>query len=326
MAMSHGSRTEPATVPTEPSPRSTPPAGRRRGARTGVLAWASGFIAPAYGFYLLFLIVPLVFTIVLSFTSWDGFDFGSISFNGVANYRELVHDQVFREALVHNVWFLLGSMVIKTLLALALALALYRKFAGSGFFQAVFLVPSVLSLIVVGLVFEFILDPNNGLINPLLRSVGLGGLAGVWFGDPHRALPILVLLDVWVAFGIYMFIFLSSLANLPADVSEAARIDGANGWQETVHVTVPMLASTVKMVLLLSAIDSLKVFATVYVTTDGGPNHASEVLSTWAFFQAFTNNRVGYGNAILVVLLLVTFVLSFFYARHLRAERSGGTR
>jgi raffinose/stachyose/melibiose transport system permease protein len=87
-----------------------------------------------------------------------------------------------------------------------------------------------------------------------------------------------------------------------------------------------MLASTVKMVLLLSAIDSLKVFATVYVTTDGGPNHASEVLSTWAFFQAFTNNRVGYGNAILVVLLLVTFVLSFFYARHLRAERSGGTR
>jgi ABC-type sugar transport system permease subunit len=301
---------------------SAPP--RRRG--TGARAWAPGFIVPAYAFYLIFLIAPLILTVVLSFTNWDGFNFGSISssFTGLQNYRELAHDHVFLQSLVHNLWFLAGSVVMKTLLALGLALALYRRFAFSGLFQAIFLMPAVLSLIVVGLVFQFILDPNNGLINPLLRGIGLGHFAGAWFGDPHRALPILVLLDVWVAFGIYMFIFLSSLANLSADVSEAAKIDGASAWQETRYVTVPMLADTIRMVLLLAAIDSLKVFATVYVTTGGGPDHASEVLSTWAFFQAFSNNRVGYGNAILVVLLLVTFALSYFYARRLRSDRNGG--
>ena len=256
MAMSQGFPRAPGTQPTgtgtgtvEAAPGARRPARGRQGSRLGLRAWASGFIVPAYGFYVLFLIIPLIFTVVLSFTSWDGFDFGQIKFNGVHNYRELAHDQVFKQALVHNLWFLFGSVAVKTLLALALALALYRKFAFSGFFQGVFLVPSVLSLIVVGLVFGFILDPNNGLINPLLKSVGLGSLAGVWFGDPHRALPILMLLDVWVAFGIYMFIFLSWLANLPGDVSEAARIDGARSWQETWYVTLPMLAGTIRMVL-----------------------------------------------------------------------------
>jgi len=292
--------------------------------RWSIRGWASGFIVPAYAFYLLFLIVPLILTMVLSFTSWDGFSWSQIHFNGVENYRDLIHDQVFLGALQHNLWFVVGSVVIKTLLALVLALVLYRTFAGSTFFQGVYLVPAVLSLIVVGLVFEFILDPNNGLINPILQHIGLGRFAGVWFGDPHRALPILVLLDVWVAFGIYMFIFLSSLASLPKDVSEAAKVDGASAWQEAIHVTIPQLSDTIRLVLLLAAIDSLKVFATVFVTTGGGPNHATEVLSTWAYFQAFTNNRVGYGNAILVVLLIVTFILSFFYARRLRPSRRGG--
>jgi raffinose/stachyose/melibiose transport system permease protein len=313
-----------AALAPPPAPKHREPG--RPGGTGGVLAWISGFIAPAYFFYLVFLVVPLVLTIVLSFTDWDGFSYSSIHFNGLDNYRQLVHDQVFREALLHNLWFLFGSVVVKTTLALGLALGLYRRFALSGLFQSVFLVPAVLSLIVVGLVFEFLLDPNNGMINPLLHHIGLGQFAGAWFGDPHRALPILVALDVWVAFGIYMFIFLASLASLPDDISEAARVDGASGWQETIHVTIPMLADTIRMVLLLAAIESLKVFATVYATTGGGPNHASEVLSTWAFFQAFTNNQVGYGNAILVVLLVVTFVLSFFYSRRLRADRSGGTR
>jgi len=305
-----------APPPARPAPR----------ARRSLRGWASGFIVPAYGFYLIFLIVPLILTMVLSFTNWDGFSWSQIHFNGVENYRDLLKDQVFHQALVHNVWFVVGSVLIKTVLALVLALLLYRAFAGSRFFQGVYLVPAVLSLVVVGLVFEFLLDPNNGLINPLLHHIGLGHFAGVWFGNPHRALPILVLLDVWVAFGIYMFIFLSSLASLPKDVSEAAKVDGASAVQEAIHVTIPQLRDTIRLVLLLAAIDSLKVFATVFVTTGGGPNHSTEVLSTWAYFQAFTNNRVGYGNAILVVLLLVTFVLSFFYARRLRPSRRGGTR
>jgi raffinose/stachyose/melibiose transport system permease protein len=280
-------------------------------------------IVPGYFFFVAFLLVPLALTVVLSFTDWNGYSYDDISFNGVQNYLDLAADPVFVQALVHNVAFLAGSMVLKTGLALALALAFRHAFPASGFFQGIFLVPSTLSLVVVGIVLKFVFDPNNGLVNPILDAVGLGALAGPWLADSSRALPLLVLLDVWVGFGLYLFIFIAGMASLPGDVSEAAKVDGAGWWQETGFVTIPMLADTIKLVLLLAAIDGLKVFATIYVSTGGGPNHGTEVLSTWAFFQAFSGNEVGYGSAILVVLLVITLVLAFFYVRQGRADRLG---
>ena len=280
-------------------------------------------IVPGYFFFVAFLLVPLALTVVLSFTDWNGYSYDDISFNGVQNYLDLAADPVFVQALVHNVAFLAGSMVLKTGLALALALAFRHAFPLSGLFQGIFLVPSTLSLVVVGIVLKFVFDPNNGLVNPVLESVGLGALAGAWLADGARALPLLVLLDVWVGFGLYLFIFIAGMASLPGDVFEAAKVDGAGWWQETALVTIPMLADTIKLVLLLAAIDGLKVFATIYVSTGGGPNHATEVLSTWAFFQAFSGNQVGYGSAILVVLLVITLVLAFFYVRQGRADRLG---
>ena len=280
-------------------------------------------IAPGYFFFVAFLLVPLALTIALSFTDWNGYSYDQIGFNGVQNYLDLAGDPVFVRALVHNVAFLAGSMVLKTGLALALALAFRRAFPGSGLFQGIFLVPSTLSLVVVGIVLKFVFDPNNGLVNPVLETVGLGALAGPWLADGSRALPLLVLLDVWVGFGLYLFIFIAGMASLPGDVFEAARVDGAGWWKETAFVTIPMLADTIKLVLLLAAIDGLKVFATIYVSTGGGPSNSTEVLSTWAFFQAFSGNRVGYGSAILVVLLVITLVLAFFYVRQGRADRLG---
>jgi raffinose/stachyose/melibiose transport system permease protein len=176
-------------------------------------------------------------------------------------------------------------------------------------------VPSTLSLVVVGVLLKSLLDPNSGLANPLLKAVGLGGLTNSWLGNPSLALPILITLDVWVGFGLFLFVFLAGMSSLPDEVSEAARVDGAKPWQETVFVTIPLLAPTIRLVILLAAIESLKVFATVYVATGGGPNHATEVLSTWAFFQAFTGNQVGYGSTIMTVLLVGTLVLAFFYVR-----------
>jgi len=124
-------------------------------------------------------------------------------------------------------------------------------------------------------------------------------------------LPILILIDMWHGFGLYMFLFIARLAAISEELHEAAFVDGANGFQDILHITLPLLRGTAAMVLLLAAIDSLKVFATIYVMTNGGPNHRSEVLSTWAYFQAFTANKVGYGNAILVVLLVITFILAY---------------
>jgi ABC-type sugar transport system permease subunit len=313
--------TSAAPIGRRPSKR-RPAGSRERGTARKAFAW----IIPGYFFFIAFLLIPLGLTVLLSFTDWNGFSYDDIQPNGIDNYIELTRDGVFLQALVHNVAFLIGSVVLKTGLALALALALRRAFPLSNLFQGIFLVPTTLSLVVVGIVLKFILDPNNGLINPLLRSIGLGGLAGSWLADPSRALPILIFLDVWIGFGLYLFIFLSSMSSLPSDVFEAAKVDGAKPWQETTFVTIPMLTDTIKLVLLLAAIDSLKVFATIYVSTGGGPNHGTEVLSTWAFFQAFSGNRVGYGSAILVVLLVITLILAFFYARQTRDERKENGR
>ncbi|MDQ0693137.1 carbohydrate ABC transporter permease [Arthrobacter sp. W4I7] len=276
---------------------------------------ATGFILPAYFFYAGFLLIPLLLTILLSFTSWNGVGYNSIQPNGVKNYIKLANDPVFLQALLHNGIFLATTVILKVILAFMLALALRRVFPGAAFFRAVFVIPSILSLIVVSLLLKFLVDPNNGLINPLLRSIGLGNLAGSWLGDPNRALPLLIGLDVWLGFGLFLFVFLAGMSALPGEVTEAAKVDGANSWQETWYVTTPLLAPTFRLVVLLGAIESLKVFATVYVATSGGPNHGTEVLASWAFFQAFTGNQVGYGSAIMSVLLVATLILAVFYVR-----------
>ena len=276
-------------------------------------AWilALPFLGPALIFYLLFLFVPLVGTLALGFTEWTGFNFADIKFVGFENFRAMGKDEVFWLALRHNLIFLVGAILLKTTVALLLALALDQRLPFTNLFRGVFLMPTVISLVVVGVVFRLALSPSLGLVNPFIEAIGLESLAGDWLGDPDRVLPILIIIDTWHGFGLYMFLFISRLVGISSELHEAAFVDGANLRQDVLHITLPLLKPTIAMVLLLAAIDSLKLFAIVVVMTKGGPSHTSEVLSTWAYFQAFTANKVGYGSAILIVLLVITFVLAY---------------
>ncbi len=130
----------------------------------------------------------------------------------------------------------------------------------------------------------------------------------------------MIVIDVWHGFGLYMFLFISRLIAIPQDLHDAAFVDGANGRQDILHITLPLMKSMVAMVVLLASIESLKLFSIVYVMTKGGPSHATEVLSSWAYFQAFTANKVGYGSAILVVLLVITFVLAYIQVTRFQAQ------
>lgn len=271
------------------------------------------FLAPALIFYVIFLLVPLVGTLALSVTEWNGFNIADIRFVGGDNFRAMGDDPVFWQSLRHNIVFLGGSVVLKTFVALLVALALDQRLPFSHLFRGVYLMPTVISLVVVGIVFMLLFSPSLGLINPFLESIGLGRFAGAWLGDPNLALPILVVIDTWHGFGLYMFLFISRLIAIPQDLHDAAFVDGANAWQDILHVTLPLMKSMVAMVVLLASIEALKMFSLVYVMTKGGPNHATEVLSTWAYFQAFTANKIGYGSAILVVLLVITFILAYVH-------------
>lgn len=278
-----------------------------------VRAWilAVPFLAPALIFYTLFLFVPLLGTLALSVTEWSGFNFADIKFVGAKNFNTMAGDQIFWLSLKHNLIFLVGAVLLKSGLALLLALALDLRLPLTNLFRGIYLMPTVISLVVVGVVFRLALSPSLGLINPFFTAIGLEQFTGDWLGDPNRVLPILILIEAWHGFGLYMFLFIARLVAIPQDLHEAAFTDGANMIQDIWHITLPLLKGTAAMVLLLAAIDSLKLFAIIYIMTKGGPNHQSEVLSTWAYFQAFTANKVGYGSAILVVLLLITFILAY---------------
>ena len=272
---------------------------------------ATAFLAPALFFYTLFLAVPLVGTLVLGFTEWSGFNFSDIRFVGLDNFRQMGSDSIFWQALGHNLIFLCGAIGVKTFLALLIALALEQNLRFSSFFRGVYLMPTVLSLVVIGLVFSFALSSSLGFVNPLLQNVGLGSFAGDWLGDQHRVLPVLILIDAWGGFGLFMFLFLIRIMSIPQELHDAAYVDGASGFQHLWFLTLPLLKRTASMVVLLASIEALKSFALIYVMTNGGPNHGSEVLSTWAYFNAFTANKVGYGSAVLVILLMITFVFAF---------------
>ena len=297
----------PATTATAPAARTSAPT--RALPRHWLLALP--FLAPAVIFYVIFLLVPLLGTIALSATEWTGFNVADIRFVGADNFRTMGEDPVFWQALRHNVVFLVGTVVLKTLVALLLALALDQRLPFSNLFRGVYLMPAVISLVVVGVVFTLLFSPSLGVVNPFLTAIGLERFAGAWLGDPALALPILIVIDTWHGFGLYMFLFISRLIAIPQDLHDAAFVDGASAWQDIRDVTLPLMKSMVAMVVLLAAIESLKAFSLIYIMTNGGPNHATQVLSTWAFFQAFTANKIGYGSAILVVLLVITFIMAY---------------
>jgi len=278
------------------------------------------FILPALFFYTVFLALPIVGTVLISLLNWSGISLNDIQWAGLNNYAALAQDQVFWQALRHNVIFILTGTSSIVIMGLFLAVLLEKELPGSNFFRGAFFIPTVMSMVVVGIVFMLILSPELGLINPMLRRVGLDSWTRAWLGDPRTALGTIVVADVWKNFGFSMFLFVAGLKNIDSELYEAASIDGSNAWQSFWRITMPVLWPVTTLVIILISINTLKLFDLIYVMTHGGPHHASEVLTTWMYFQGFMYNNMGYGSAIAVVLLTVTFVLTLVQFRVLQRE------
>lgn len=278
------------------------------------------FVLPALFFYTVFLALPILGTVLISLLNWSGTSLNDIQWAGLANYGALAQDHIFWQALRHNLIFILTGASAIVVVGLFLAVLLENGLPGSNFFRGAFFIPTVMSMVVVGIVFMLILSPELGLINPMLRRVGLDSWTRAWLGDPRTALGTIVAADVWKNFGFAMFLFVAGLKNIDSELYEAASIDGSNAWQSFWRITMPVLWPVTTLVIVLISINTLKLFDLVYVMTHGGPNHASEVLTTWMYFQGFMFNNMGYGSAIAVVLLTVTFVLTLVQFRVLSRE------
>lgn len=279
-------------------------------------------VAPALIAFLAFLLLPLILTIGLSFVDWSGITLNSIEWSGLSNYTRLFQDELFWKSLWNNLIFLAIGTTIIVALGLFVAVLLEQELPGSKFFRGVFFVPTVLSLVVVGVVFSFLLDPTFGVLQPALHSVGIVA-APAPLADPGQVLYTLIGLEVWRAFGFGMFLFVAGLKVLDQYLFEAARIDGASSWQVFWHVTLPQLRPVTLMVATLVGIGMLRLFDIVYIMTGGGPDHASEVLNTYSYAEAFQYSYIGYGSTVAVVMLFITFMFTIVRFKAIPDERRG---
>ncbi len=293
---------------------------RQRGIRRAMrkLWLPAAFLLPAVAIMLAFMFIPMVSAILLSFQSWNGLT--SSTWVGLGNYRDLLQDPLFLNAFGHTMLFVVVTVIFQTIIPLLVAVLLFKGVRGSVFFRTVYFMPTVISLAVSGLLWSIIYDPTNGVLNIVLGKVGLQSLAKPWLADTSTVLPSIMVVSIWQSLGFYLLIFYAGLQGIPRDIYEAASTDGANAWQRFRHVTIPLLAPVITVVVVLNTINGLKAFDQIWVMTAGGPTHASDTLGTYLYYTAFgaygsANPQLGYASAIGVLILVLSAAISIVQIR-----------
>lgn len=273
------------------------------------------FLAPTLVIYGVFAFYPVIYAFYLSLVQWNGLS-AVKRFVGLNNYNTvLFQDPIFWTAVRNTVVWAVLSLVVSTAFGLGLAVLLNRPMPGRTLLRAVIYAPAVFSTIVVSMIWDWMYSPFFGLVNAVLQWGGLGGLTRPWLGDEAVALFAVFVASVWQTGGVGMVLFLAGLQGLPEEIVEAAHIDGAGRLGTFLHIVLPLLRPTFGVVIALTLVNSLKAFDLVYAMTYGGPANTSQLLATWAYFQAFLNRDFGAGSAIAVILLTLTMVIVVPYMR-----------
>jgi multiple sugar transport system permease protein len=269
------------------------------------------FVAFPLLIYTVWVIGPMLYTFYLSLTDWDGVS--GMNFIRLKNYSRLFRDRVFFTAFFNNIKWIGSFITVPIAAGLALAMALNRSVPGSKVFKAIFFFPMVLSFVVMGLIWSWMYQPDSGIINSVLRLIGLEGLTRGWLSDPKLVIWSIIFTGIWRQVGYVMLLYLAGLQSVNTDLVDASRVDGAGAWQSFRHVIIPQLAPITVVVVVISIIDSLRAFDLVYVMTRGGPFNSSQVLATFMYNEAFWNYRMGYGASISVVLFMISLLFIFIY-------------
>jgi multiple sugar transport system permease protein len=264
------------------------------------------FLAPSLVPLVLFLVVPMVSSIGLSFLSWDLLT--RPRWVGLENYRGLLHDGDFHAALFHTVYFVAGYLPLVFCGGLVLALALNQRLRGVAWLRTLYFLPVVTSWVVVSLVWKWLLNPQYGIANRLLGFVGVHGPG--WWLDPSWAMPSIILASAWKDLGFTMVIFLAGLQAIPEEYYEAAALDGAGRWSRFRNITFPLLSPASFFVVVISLINNIQVFDQVWVMTQGGPAGSTSVVVQQIVQNAFSYGRMGYAAAMSWVLFGAILVIT----------------
>lgn len=288
-------------------PLGAPRPRRRSGGRRALTGYL--FLLPAIALIAVFTLVPFVESIVLSFQSWDGVS-PDTPWVGVHNYQAAFKDVAFWTSMKNVVIFGAVGFVVGNGVSMILAIAVNSIRKGRTFFRTVYYLPSVLSVVVVGMVFSAMLDPRSGIVNKILGWIGLPFLQHDWLNDPNVAMLAVIGVFLWLHWGFGFILFLAGLQDIPKYLYEAAELDGATGWAKFRYITWPQLAPVTTIVSLLTLLAALQIFGTVQVLTNGGPGYTTMVPTLQIFTQAFTYNNYGVAAAMSVIFGAALILLS----------------
>lgn len=302
-----------------PAPVQAVPRRSRRRGRALII----GFLAPALFVYVTFVLLPVALAAVYSFFNWNGLS-ALDRFIGFDNYARALADPVFQGAILHNFAIVGLSLAIQGPIAIGIALLLNRPLRGRTVIRVLIFVPYVLSEVIAGLAWKLLLQPQ-GPFDSLMAAVGLGDARQLWLADQNVVFWTLFFVLSWKYLGFAIILFLAGLQNVPDELSEAAQIDGASWWQTQRHITIPLLAPTIRIWAFLSIIGSLQQFDMVWILTGGGPVNATTTMATYMVQFGFQRSQLGYGSAVAVILFVVSLIFALLYQRFILRRDFGAS-
>lgn len=268
--------------------------------------WAFLLLLPNLLGFLIFTLFPVVAAFLLSFTEYDMMS--PIKWIGLGNYFELLNDSTFKQVLINTLYYSVFTVPIGATISLFLAIALDRRTKLVKFYRAVYFLPVISSMVAVAMVWQWIYNPEFGLINYLLSLVGIKGPS--WLTDTVWAMPAIIVVNIWKGLGFNMLLFLAGLQGISNSYYEAADIEGARWWTKFTRITLPLLSPTTFFVLVMSFISSFQVFDSVFLMTGGGPGRSTSVLVHYLYQNAFQYFRMGYASALAYVLFFLVFLVT----------------
>lgn len=294
---------------------------KKSGRRMGDKAQEILMITPMTIGFLLFSVYPIFWVLRWSFFNYNGYSVPE--FIGLENFiRAITRDPAYWASLKNTLIIAGLKMLVEIPLALFLAVVLNNKIKGSSFFRVIFFLPSVFSIAVVGLIFSILFSSYNGIVNALLRAGGLISTNIGWFSDKKSAMFVIILVSLWTTFGLNMIYFLMGLQNIPKSLYECAEIDGANTFQKFSHITLPLVAPILQLVLMLSVLGTIKMTDLILVLTNGAPGGSTEVVMTYIFkyFFSYGDNaardvQFGYASAMAVITAVILGIITLIYLR-----------
>ena len=276
------------------------------------------FILSAMALYITFYIVPLISSLRYSVTSWNGIN--EPVFNGLDNFVKAFRDEKFLTAFKNNITFVLFSCFVQIPIIVTLSIIMSNVRRFQEFYKTTVFMPSILSTAVVGVIWKFIYHPDAGLVNQILRLIGLESWTRGWLGDENFSFLSILVTNSWQWFGFYIVLVLAAIFSISKEMLEAGEIDGAVGWRRARYLIVPLIRPIILVILLLSITGAMNAIDIVLIMTAGGPFGSSEVMGTYMYKQAYSMSQYGYATAISIIIFVLTCILTLIF--HLITRRS----